>query len=209
MTRPSFPFECRQNFILNMSAVLRKGRVDKNNPHRRTGWFIFFVVKVRIVRLFGVRAYECSKQKTKLNSSFCIRHLTPPDNKAIIKKSPLQKNQDSRGKNCRFTFFRNKGPKDTKVPFTQVISVAQLDAIFFRALSCSFKIARVNHLRFCRRDIADLSNMFETWGNSERDKNWIELRDKNRLCKRGLKHLLPPTLNAATTLSPWAHARLI
>ena len=53
---------------------------------------------------------------------------------------------------------------------------------FCRTLNCNFKIARVNHLRFCCRDIAKLSNMFETWCNSD----CIELRDKNRLCKRGL-----------------------
>ena len=33
---------------------------------------------------------------------------------------------------------------------------------FCRALSCNFKIARVNHLRFCCRDIAEVSNPFET-----------------------------------------------
>ena len=32
---------------------------------------------------------------------------------------------------------------------------------FCRALSCNFKIARVNHLRFSRRDIGGVSNMFE------------------------------------------------
>ena len=65
-----------------------------------------------------------------------------------------------------------------KAPFTQGIFVAQLDAIFVAATS--------NHLRFCRRDLAEVSNMFETCYNSERDKNCIELRDKIRLCKRDL-----------------------
>ena len=42
---------------------------------------------------------------------------------------------------------------------------------FCRALSCICNIARVNHLRFYRRDIARVSNVFETWCNSERDKS--------------------------------------
>ena len=50
---------------------------------------------------------------------------------------------------------------------------------FCRALSCNVKIAHLNHLRFSRCDIAEVSNMFENWSNSERDTNCIELRDKN------------------------------
>ena len=53
------------------------------------------------------------------------------------------------------------------------------NAIFVALRVATFKIARVNHLRFCRRDIAEVSNMFEAWCNSE--------RDKNRLCERAFR----------------------
>ena len=62
----------------------------------------------------------------------------------------------------------------------------QLDAIFVALWIATSKTARVNHLRFCRRDVAEVSNAFETRCNSARDKNCIELRDKNRLtCVKG------------------------
>ena len=54
---------------------------------------------------------------------------------------------------------------------------------FCRVLSCGMTRA-CKHLQFCRHDIAKVSNMLETYCN---DKNCIELRDKNRLCKRALK----------------------
>ena len=40
----------------------------------------------------------------------------------------------------------------------------------------------------CRRDIAGVSNMFETWCNFSATKIASICRDKNRLCKRALKH---------------------
>ena len=62
---------------------------------------------------------------------------------------------------------------------------------FCRALSCNFKIEHtVNHLpRFCRHDIAEVANMFETWCNSEHDKNCIKLCNKNCLCKWCLRRV--------------------
>ena len=67
-------------------------------------------------------------------------------------------------------------------------------------------------------ELQQVSNMFETklrcnrgdkiagglharlWScNSERDKNSVELRDKNRLCKRGLRLLMPLVLRTSTT----------
>ena len=60
----------------------------------------------------------------------------------------------------------------------------QLDAIFV-ALKLQL-LARVNQVRFCRRDIAGVSNMFETWCNFGATKIVSSCRDKNRLCKRAL-----------------------
>ena len=64
---------------------------------------------------------------------------------------------------------------------------------FCHALSRNFKITHANHQRFCRGDIAEVSNMFDTLCNSECDKNCIKLQDKNRLCNRCLsdQHSVP------------------
>ena len=61
---------------------------------------------------------------------------------------------------------------------------------FLSRVSCNSKIACVNQVRFCRRDVARVSNMFETWCNFSTTKVASSCRDKNRLCKRALRLLL-------------------
>ena len=55
---------------------------------------------------------------------------------------------------------------------------------FCRALSSNFKIARVSHLLFCRRDISEVSNVMMTQSVTKIASNRVT---KNRLCKGGLK----------------------
>ena len=80
-----------------------------------------------------------------------------------------------------------------KGPFTQAIFVAQFDAIFVAPKL--HKVARpvytgdfcrATQCNFCRAKVASsfehVLNLMQLHG----DKNCIELRDKNRLCKRAL-----------------------
>ena len=67
----------------------------------------------------------------------------------------------------------------------------QLDATFVALkLQLQNRICKpgVIFSAICRRDIAGVSNMFKILMQFCCDKNLIELRDKNRLCKRALRH---------------------
>ena len=92
-----------------------------------------------------------------------------------------------------------------------VLEVLGLTGDFCRALSCDFKIARVKHRLFQCRNIAGVSNLFETC---------MELGDKNRLCKRAFTQFVCLTANARESMKnaststagggtnqPWENAR--
>ena len=68
----------------------------------------------------------------------------------------------------------------------------QLDAIFV-ALKLQLQNRRckpgVTFSAICRRDIAGVSNMFETWCDFAATKIASSSCDKNRLCKRALRYM--------------------
>ena len=80
-----------------------------------------------------------------------------------------------------------------KGPFTQAIFVAQLDAIFVAPKLHEVArpvytgdFCRATQCNFCRAEVASSFEHVRNLTQLRRDKNCIELRDKNRLCKRAL-----------------------
>ena len=79
----------------------------------------------------------------------------------------------------------------------------QLEAIFV-----ALKLQLQNHTgkpgaifcAICRRDIARVSNMFETWCNFAATKIASSCRDKNRMCKRALREVLLCDINTQVLL---------
>ena len=84
--------------------------------------------------------------------------------------------------------------KFTKGPFTRAIFVAQLDAIFVAPKLHEVAIpvytgdfCRTTQCNFCRAEVASSFEHVRNFMQFRRDKNCIELRDKNRPCKRALR----------------------
>ena len=81
-----------------------------------------------------------------------------------------------------------------KGPFTRAIFVAQLDAIFVAPKLHEIArpvytgdFCRATQCNFCRAEVASSFEHVRNLVQLRRDKNCIELRDKNRLCKRALR----------------------
>ena len=84
-----------------------------------------------------------------------------------------------------------------KGPFTQAIFVAQLDAIFLAPKLHEVArpvytgdFCRATQCNFCRAEVAPSFEHVRNLMELRSDKNCIELRDKNRLCKRALRESL-------------------
>ena len=97
----------------------------------------------------------------------------------------------SPGHSCPHSPFRF-----SKGPFTRAIFFAQFDAIFVAPKLHEVArpvytgdFCRATQCNFCRAEIASSFEHVRNLMQLRRDKNCIELRDKNRLCKRALKGL--------------------